>query len=47
VTANARADAQAHHVPVVPVSELIVPADETFQAWQLTMLRRIDAALNG
>ncbi len=45
VTANARVQAQARHVPVVAVSELIVPPTQSFQAWQLAMLRRIEAAL--
>ncbi|MBV9409107.1 MAG: zinc ABC transporter substrate-binding protein [Candidatus Eremiobacteraeota bacterium] len=45
VTANARAEARAHGIPIVPVSELIAPAGTTFQAWQLTTLRRIRAAL--
>ena len=39
------AEANAHGIPVTTVTETLVPADSTFQAWQVTQLQGIEAAL--
>ncbi len=39
------AECRAEHIPVVPVTETLAPADATFQAWQVRELREIASAL--
>ncbi|MDA8315887.1 MAG: zinc ABC transporter substrate-binding protein [Actinomycetota bacterium] len=38
-------ECHAEHIPVVPVTETLAPADATFQAWQVRELRHIASAL--
>jgi zinc/manganese transport system substrate-binding protein len=45
VTTNARHEAEAAHIPVVTVTETVVPPDGRFQDWQTDQLRRLRAAL--
>jgi zinc/manganese transport system substrate-binding protein len=46
VTTNIKALAASHHVPGVGVSETLLPENLTFQDWQLTQLKSLDAALS-
>ncbi|HEY4440897.1 MAG TPA: zinc ABC transporter substrate-binding protein, partial [Candidatus Elarobacter sp.] len=46
VTTNARREAEAAHIPVVTVTETIVPPDGRFGDWQTDQLRRLRAALS-
>jgi zinc/manganese transport system substrate-binding protein len=45
VTTNLRTSAAAHHIPTVGVSESLQPLQLTFQDWQLTQLKGLEAAL--
>jgi zinc/manganese transport system substrate-binding protein len=45
VTTNARHQAEAAHIPVVTVTETVVPPNARFEDWQTDQLRRIRAAL--
>jgi zinc/manganese transport system substrate-binding protein len=46
VTTNIKALAASHHLPGVGVSETLLPENLTFQDWQLTQLKSLDAALS-
>lgn len=37
--------ARKHKIPVVAISETIVPENATFEAWQVTQLKRLELAL--
>jgi len=45
VTSDIRARARASRIPVVTVTETIVPPDGRFEDWQLDQTRRLEAAL--
>jgi zinc/manganese transport system substrate-binding protein len=45
VTAQVR-EARAAHIPVTTVTETLVPANATFEQWQVTQLERLQAALH-
>ena len=45
-TTNVKALAGAHHIPSVGVSETLLPANATFQEWQLKQLKSLEAALS-
>lgn len=45
VTTNLKALAAANHIPTVGISETLQPGNVTFQDWQLTQLKNLDAAL--
>jgi zinc/manganese transport system substrate-binding protein len=39
-------EAKAQHIPVTTVTETLVPANATFQQWQVSQLQRLEAALH-
>jgi zinc/manganese transport system substrate-binding protein len=45
LTATIRAKARARHIPVVGISETMVPPNSTFQRWMVGQLNRLAAAL--
>jgi zinc/manganese transport system substrate-binding protein len=45
VTAQVR-EARARHIPVTTVTETLVPANATFQQWQVSQLERLESALH-
>ena len=47
VTDRLVAQAQAHHIPVVRVSELVDPAGSSYVSWQHQQLDELQAALSG
>jgi zinc/manganese transport system substrate-binding protein len=46
VTTTVKALAASHHIPSVGVSETLLPANLTFQEWQLKQLTSLEAALS-
>jgi len=44
VTAQVR-EARARHIPVTTVTETLVPANATFEQWQVSQLERLESAL--
>jgi zinc/manganese transport system substrate-binding protein len=45
VTSEIRRHAQANHIPIVPVTETVVPANGRFGDWQFKQLRLLESAL--
>jgi zinc/manganese transport system substrate-binding protein len=45
VTAQVR-EARAQHIPVTTVTETLVPANATFEQWQVSQLERLESALH-
>jgi zinc/manganese transport system substrate-binding protein len=39
-------EAKAAHIPVTTVTETLVPANASFEQWQVAQLQRLEAALH-